>query len=734
MNRNLTFLIFLFCLFGIQLFSQPGQGAPAQGTVIGIIKDSITGEPLEYAAVGVFSAADSSAKGGTVTDKSGSFTIRQVPNGKYYLRITFVGYNTSYSKPFSVSPQQLQADVGIIRISSSSAQLDAVTITDTKADYTNGIDKKIYDVNSNITATGGTATDVLQNVPAVTVDMDGKISLRGNENVTILIDGKPSGMTGSDRQAVLSQIPAAMIDHIEIITNPSARYDAQGMAGIINIVTKRDSKKGFNGSATVGAGTNNKYNAGLTINNRSEKVNFFANYNWRYEDRWFKGEGLQHTFTSDTNYYYKNPKAGLQKSDFHSGKMGADFYLNAYNTLSASASYSLRKENNEDSVQYSFLDSAMNTFSAFSRRTSTDDLNKTIDANLDFKKAFPGSVRALTASAFISSNIRQQGGSYKNDFQGYTNPPYQLSAGLNKFISSTAQVDYVHPFNDSMKFETGAKYSLRDYDNIQDAQLFDYTQEIYNPDARFTDHFYFNENVYAAYLQFGAHIRKFDYQAGVRAEYTDIEGKSYSTAQGFSNNYLSLFPSATVRYTPKYGMDFQLGYSRRLNRPANGQLNPFLDFTDSLNIRTGNPYLLPEFIHSSELSFNKMWEKITFNLTVYYRHTDNMISMARLFDTITGVAYVKPRNFSTSDNIGADMVIRYQIGKKGSVMVSVSGFNNKVNGSNIQAGLQSTNNAWNGRFTANYKVLKNTNVQLTGMYMSKVRWAHSSCLPESIWV
>jgi hypothetical protein len=248
---SLIIALFSVCLLSAQ------SGPPENGVVIGIIQDSVTNAPIEYAAVAVITAKDSLVKGGSVTDKNGAFRIRQLPPGKYMLRITFMGYTTKYCPTFALSQQQAQFDAGIIKLKSGGAELNTVVIEEDRADYSNSIDKKVYDVGQNITATGGTATDVL-------------------------IDGKPSGITGNDRQAALAQIPASMIDRIEVVTNPSAKYDAQGTAGIINIVTKKDGRKGFNASVNAGIGTNNKYNGGLNFNNRGEKINVFVQYTYRY--------------------------------------------------------------------------------------------------------------------------------------------------------------------------------------------------------------------------------------------------------------------------------------------------------------------------------------------------------------------------------------------------------------------------------------------------------------------
>jgi iron complex outermembrane recepter protein len=689
---------------------------PIIGKVIGIISDSSNGNALEYVTLTAFSLPDSGFAGGGITDKNGQFQIA-LPAGRFYLRISFIGFVTKFSKSFAVTPQATQADLGRIVLGSSSQQLNTVEVSDTRSDYSNSIDKKVYDVNQNITNAGGSATDVLQNIPSVAVDIDGKVSLRGSENVTILIDGRPSGITGSDRQAALQQVPASMIDRIEIITNPSARYDAQGMAGIINIITKKDAKKGFNGSATLGQGSNGKYNGALNLNSRMKKVNFYANYNWRSEDRWSERLLNQHTFTADTNFYFITTGRGISNDMSHTGRIGADFFINNYNTLSISAGGNFKRDERDDSLSYFFLDENLATYSGFNRITVERQKAAGADVALDFAKSFPGSQRKLTAAASFSYNNRRDRNNFSNSVTDAL--PYQLNNADNIFGTGIAQVDYTHPFNDSLRFETGLKYSIRNYDNTQGVFFTDNSGG-YVSDTRFSDRFLFNENIYAGYIQAAMHRRKFDYQLGVRGEQTQLTGTSEATTSDFVNNYFGLFPSASVRYTVKPGFEWQVSYSRRLNRPGNGQLNPFVDISDSLNLRSGNPFLQPEYINSAELNLARIFENgVSVSATVFYRHTKDLISMVRIYNLVTGVALVRPVNYSTSDNIGVESVFRMQLPKrKGNIMITLNGYRNMINGDNIEAGLQSAAVNWSTRGTVNYRILPATNLQLTGFYSS----------------
>ena len=267
---------------------------PKTGKIFGSVIDAVTNQPVEYATVTVKSIRDSAVVGGAISSEKGKFTVNDLPAfGRFKLEVTFIGYSTVTSQPIMLNQQNPMADAGIIKLFQNSKNLKDVDITADKSDLQNSIDHKVYNVDKNLINTGGTATDVLQNIPSVTVDMDGNVALRGSGNVTVYIDGKPSGITGVSRQAVLQQIPANAIEQVEVITNPSAKYDAEGMAGIINIKTKKGKLKGLNGNVSVGAGTNDKYNSGFSLNNRNDHFNIYGNYSFRSEQRESNGNGFQ---------------------------------------------------------------------------------------------------------------------------------------------------------------------------------------------------------------------------------------------------------------------------------------------------------------------------------------------------------------------------------------------------------------------------------------------------------
>ncbi|CAN5629179.1 outer membrane beta-barrel family protein [soil metagenome] len=692
------------------------RNMPAIGKVMGILKDSTTKANMEFASIAVLRLRDSSAVGGALTDEKGRFLIEELKPGRYIIRITSIGFRTLDSKPFLLTPQDAVKDFGSVYMPPSNKNLKEVKIEGEKEQYVNSLDKKIYNVEKDIVATGGTAADIMKNIPSVNIDVDGKVSLRGSENVTILIDGKPSGVGGGDKAALLQQLPAGSIESVEIITNPSARYDAEGMAGIINIKTKHDKNNGLNGTVSVGVGTGDKYNSGFTLNNRGKKVNLYTSYNVRQENRTFEGASDRLNLYNEPNTIYTTDNEGLNHNETHNAKLGADFFLSQYNTLSASFGYNNRFETRNERIDYSFQSAEGISYLDFYRRNHELEKSDGGEGLLDFKHVFPGSKTELTASASFNMNQRKSNERYANYF---TDATLQSSRNITDAAYSTAvvQSDFVHPINDKSKFEAGVKGTMRRNDNdvtglqSQDGENFVVVDN-------YTNRFIYTDKVFAGYAQYTGKFMVFDYMAGVRTEASIIEGDSRADSSDFTNDYIDLFPSATVKYTVNQVNELQVSYSRRINRPGQGQLNPFTDYADSLNVRSGNPKLSPEYISSIELGYFRRIKEQSVGATIYYRYTTDLITRYRIVEPVSGVTTTTFRNFSSSQNIGLELVLRNQLGKKFSATTSVNIFQNKIDGSNVDAELQSNATNWNARTTINYKLFAATSLQVTANYMA----------------
>ncbi|CAN5688268.1 outer membrane beta-barrel family protein [soil metagenome] len=735
------FYLFFFVLLFISapLFAQnPGQykgspqrdsllkNMPAIGKVNGMVADSANKSPVIFASVALIRVRDSVPVAGALSDEKGNFSITEVPYGKFILKISSIGFANYTSSPLLIRPDEVLVDMGKIFVHNNINRLKEVEVAGEKSEYVNSLDRKVYNIDKNIVNTGGTATEVLRNIPSVTVDIDGNISLRGSGNVNVLIDGKPSGITGSTRQAVLQQIPASSIERIEVITNPSAKYDADGMAGIINIVTKKDKLKGLNANASVGVGTNEKYNIALGGNYRTKKINVFANYSFRHEKRTSSGESTRENFYGDSVFYNLSQSHGTGLSDAHVIKSGIDYYISDYTTIGLSTTASIRKESKPEYISYQNENSARVLTSSFIRENRDEGKNQSMDYNLDFRKTFRKNKAEWTASAGFSSNDRNSNDEYNtfSDVHELTLKQFQDNHTVNSI--ATLQTDYSMPVSKNSKLEAGWKSIIRRINAKTDGQNYFPVTNQYSNDPRFIDQFIYDEQIHAGYLLYSGHFSKFDYQAGVRGEDYLNSGKSESTSFDFNNVYLNLYPSGVLKYNINKTQEAQVSYSRRVNRPESRSLNPFIDYGDTLNVRKGNPEIKPEYIDSYEMSYLKNFERHSVNVTLYYRYTHNLITRYRFIDQSTNVTTSTFINFSSSQNTGAEIVIKNQIGEVINVMTSANIFQNKINGSNVESELQSTSTNWNARITVNAKLAKNTSLQLSGMYMAPARQPQGS--------
>lgn len=726
--KKINILIILFVCITIKVIAQPNivkNNAFGPATILASFVDSKTNKPIEYVTVSLIKTTDSVIVNGTSTTKKGEIKLENIAFGTYKLKATFIGYKALTTPAFYITPKELMNDLGIYKLEPNNKNLKTVEIVGERNDFNNQLDKKTYTVGKNITNIGGSATDILQNIPSVNVDIDGKISLRGSENVTVLIDGKPSTLTGANRQAILQQLPANAISEVEIITNPSAKYDADGMAGIINIKTKKDKLKGFNANTQVTTGTNDKYSFNIGLNNRTTKYNLFGNYSFRHERRDNFGNSVQYNRFDSIKYSFKNNNSETKLNDFHIGRIGIDYFLNNHNTITFSTGISSNKSTEPQFTNFDYYDSSGNKYTNFNRKIYSIEDNLTIDGSLDYKRSSVKNKSEITSSISLSSNTKIFNQFYNNSNAFNFNIPAQHNLNNANFTNFIAQVDYIYPLKNG-KFETGAKNTNRIIDNNQQGFRYDFGNGEYWQDSKISNHFIYNENITAAYAIYTGKKQKFDYQVGLRSELTNIDGNSKTTVTTFNNNYFNFFPSGFVKYALSKTQDLQIGYSRRVNRPGFETLNPFIDYSDSVNLRQGNPKIKPEYIHSLELNYLTQINKLNLSATLYYRYTDNMIARYRSVNPATGQSLMTYFNFNSSENTGVEAIIRYSFVKLGNIMLSGNWYRNVINGSNVLSDLQSYITTWNVRFTYNLPLPKAFYLQANGMYMAPMKYGQST--------
>lgn len=723
-TKKLITFFFIFSsgiVFSQERQFQGGGDAPAIGKIKGVILDNRAGLPVEFATIALYKLKDSSLVTGVVAGVKGDFLLAELAFGRYFMKINFIGYKQLIIDTISIRPRSPEIDLGKVRIRTNTELLGEVEVTSEKVTLELGIDKKIFNVEKSIVSEGGSVTDVLQSIPSVSVDIDGNISMRGSGNVTVLVDGKPSGITGSSRAAILQQIPASSIESIELITNPSAKYDPDGMSGIINIITKKNKLSGFNGSISVGAGTGDKYNAAANISYRNSKLNVYANYGFRSNNRTGSGFSYRQNIFPDTTYLLNSESSQFSKNISHNVKGGVDFYLNDKNTIGASVLYNTGNESSSQVSDYSERDKKNVLSGAYVRDEISEDLPVSMDYNLNFRKTFTRPKQEIIIDATYSA-------ASNNENENYTERNYQLkyepkndsplkqnTSTKGKNDITTIQLDYIHPFKNQMKWEIGAKSIMRNIASDFNSESYSYGLSDFTADTSLNNNFKYSEKIYAAYSILSGSIKKFGYQLGLRAELANTLSYLVTTEEKYSNDYFNLFPSVHFSRKFKKEQEAQLSYSRRINRPNTRSLNPFRDFGDPYNIRYGNPYLKPEFINSYELSYAKYWQKAMLTATAYYRQTNGIIQRIKTVgdSTVSITTFV---NLNSSISYGFELIAKNDLTKWWNTTISASVFETRIDGENVDADLQNNNFSHIFKLLSNMHIWKNMDIQFTANY------------------
>ncbi len=705
-------------VFGLQVLYGQGQGGPS---LTGRVQDGESLEAIAFASVTLFRAADGAEVTTEYSGDDGSFTLQAGQPGAYFFEIDFLGYETYRSDTISLSRGSVfQAGTRSLRFKAE--QLGEVVIEGRKSVIQTKIDRKVFNVAENITSQGLDALEMLNNVPSVEVDADGNISLRGNSNVTILVDGRPSGFSSSD---ALRQIPASAIDKIEIIANPTAKYDPDGMAGILNIVLKKNAAMGWNGNLQLnaGRGINNKLNGTLGANMRNGRWNVNAAYSANYGPHSYFGEVDRRIFLPDSTYRLQQSSEGRRIRLGHNLKFGTDFYATERNTLYTSFNYrNSPLLDNPETVRYSNRDDRDELYSTSVRNYRSADFSDGWDLNGGWQHKFrqPGQelvvdVQYSRSSDFEADAINEifslAGGGPARD------PFYQRTRIDERNGILTLAADYTHPFSRERKLETGYKTIVRSIDNDFYSESVKQGSSDYTPDPGITNRFQYEEQVHAAYATYAQQWTKWTVQAGLRLEQALTRSFLFNTEETFNNDYFSFFPSLNVLYKLRPGEELMLNYSRRINRPRSHELNPFTDFADPFNLRRGNPFLLPEYIDGVELGYIRYWNSLTLNASVFYRHTNDLI---RRFIEITdeGVQITTFQNLLTSDNIGTEMIATLSPLPWWNLNVTFNLSYSKVNTGDLADVLFPYSFGWNLQYNSTFKITPRLQLQVSGRYSS----------------
>ena len=711
-------LCFLLIGYGVKLQAEPTESLPVEAGVIrGKVIDAKTREPMQFVNISVRQAGTTVPLKGMVTDETGTFHIVQLPEGSYTL---------------SISKQIPGVNFRNLLLQEDSQLLGEVKVTGQRSQMKFDIDKKVFNVDQNISSTGGTASDVLTNIPSVEVDNEGEVSLRGSSDVTVWINGRASGLSADNRAQILEQLPAESIERIEVITNPSAKFSPEGTSGIINIVLKEDRRAGYYGSLQAGVDTRGGWNASGNVNYSNNKTEMYAGVGYRERKR--DGGGFSNRTNTDAS---GNPVSFLNQTsdnDGHGGqtfvRAGLTWHLTQSDHLNLGAfgMFGTRKQTNT----INYLSDIPNSFLSSERISDSDNPMKGGNVELGYKHDFSKTSNLDVVASWNTWNMDQkstylQSSVFENE---ETTHSYQWQKNKMQSHNWELQADYVNAFNEFNKIEAGYKGTFSRQESPVETKSGE-TAEDARPDEQLYNRFYYDQDIHALYATYSGRFGNFGYQAGLRGEYshTDTRSLAYGQEKGevspYKDDYFSIFPSVFLTYTLPAQNEIQLNYSRRINRPWGHQLNPFLNITDSTNISFGNPYLTPQYSNSMELNYIKNWEAHTLSVSAYYRNTDDVIQrISYLEDDIMKSTF---ENVAETQSAGVEIVGKNHLFSILDLTTTVNLYYNKLDGfSYLPAGADqpvtgksNEDFSWNAKIIANLILPASFSLQLTGNYNSR---------------
>lgn len=718
--------------YGKFVDSKTGKGIEGATAVLyGNKFDTVTKKPKEVVLKTVISASN------------GDFSLEGLPIfGNFKMKVSALGYKAlDKSLKFDVKMPQGGAagggmeaaasmtdiDLGNIKLEASAEDLGNVTVTASKQLFELGIDRKIFNVDKNLVSTGQTATEIMKSIPSLNVDIDGNVTLR-NATPQIFVDGRPTTLT-------LDQIPSDIIDKVEIITNPSAKFDASGgNAGILNIVLKKNKKTGYNGGIRAGVDTRGRINLGGDINLRQNKINFFGSGS--FNQRKSKSTAVtDRTNFLTTKSLFKQNTNSTNSGYFGFFRGGLDYLIDNRNTLSFSANYNRGSFDNDQTQSVdSFIYRTPVYSSTTNATTASEGLFKNFGTQVSYKHNFTKSGHNISGDINYNSSTNNNNSLITSNTYPFSTSKYpsliqqSLANGSNKFF--TIQTDYENPLTENTKIEGGIRAAIRNFKNDNDVFQFNNTTSIFVKSNAASSKYKFNDQVYAAYATYSFKIKKWSYQLGLRAESSNYTGtllkSSGADSTTFKVNYpLSLFPSAFITYKITPTQDFQLNYSRRVNRPNFFQLMPFADYTtDPQNISIGNAGLKPEFTNSFELSYNYAYKKgANFLATLFFKQTDDLITRYtyRDINKLAGDSafFYTYLNANNSYSYGLELTNKMPVTKWWDLTLNVNLFNSKINATIPGSDISNSLVSWFGKMNNSIKISKGLSLQFSGDYQAK---------------
>lgn len=699
--------IFTFLLIILQLpgYSQTGQPSYE---ISGLVVDDQSAA-IPFANAAVYNNIDSVLVGGAASDESGRFIIKIKP-GNYYMQISFLSYEAKTIPNVNLINKDI--DLGTIVLNQDTRLLQTVEVEGERSQMELQLDKRVFNVGTDLSTRGGNAADILNAVPSVNVEIDGTVTLRGNQNVRILINGKPSGLTSRDPDA-LRNLQGNLVERVEVITNPSSRYEAAGEVGIINIILKKNQERGLNGTFTGVVGHPDYLGGSYSLNLRRKKINVFSSYGMDYR----KSPGFSTMYQSFNNGEKETFQDGdRSRSELsHNIMGGVDYFINDKNTITASMMYNFGDGTNTSDLTYNDLVNGQPVGSTFrSDREQEDERN--IEGAFNYKREFSSDEHTLTVD--FQYDERYDGET--SDYTQTENDNIILQRGKNLAEGKDwfVQSDYIQPIGTEGKAEAGLRSAHRTVNN--EYALEELQGESWVVFPAFNNNMIYTEKIHAAYLMAGNKFNKLSVQAGLRGEYSDITTELTETNDINHREYFNLFPSVNLGYDIRKNKTLQLSYSKRINRPHFRELLPFSNFSDSRNFFQGNPNLNPEYTHSFEGGYLVNWQNGSFLSSAYYRHRIGDIQRIVQVDN-DGTTRVFPVNVGSTDSYGLEMNFSYTVGRWWDINTSANFFRAMTEGVYEGEDLSQNSYAFHTRATSKMKISDGFEFQTSLFYRGPQR-------------
>lgn len=694
----------------------PQQGGEPAGEIRGVVLSTETGQPIRAATIAVRGPADSAVVAGAITSDDGSFRTEGLRPGRYTVRVVALGFEAVDRIGVVITAGTRQAELGEIRLMPAAVEIDGVTVIGERRQVTLGADRNTYRVDEMPVTAGGNAVDVLRNVPAVQVDGENRVSLRGDQNVAVQINGQASPLRGEQLGNFLAQLPAEVVERVEVISSPSAKYDPEGMAGILNIVLDQDVELGFSGGLSASAGTKGQLNGSANLGYQAGPLTLFGSYGFMRMERESSGFNNIEYFSSAT--FAEQAISGAQEPQSHTLTANAALKVGEQGALAANLIVAPRGADLKNLNVLRELDGDRNLTGTSSNLMNGESDNLSLDYALSYKHAFQPYTNELTAALRFNRETRNQLDRFNRQAiktDGIAGSPPALETNAIDVLHTewTVQSDWTRMFGDRTRLETGYKGILRRIDDDLAIARFSYDRNNYLPDPAQSNHFEHDENIQAVYGVLSHSLNRFEVHAGLRLEQSATQFHVANTGETFDNDVGSFFPSALVAFNPDDERQLKLGYSKRIQRPNTEMLNPVGFTLDPLSVSRGNPYLTPEYAHAFELGYQQSFDSGSLQLTPFYRHTVDAVRTLRSIDE-EGVSTISYANVGTSDSYGADLTASVRLGPV-SGFGGLSAYEQVIDATNLSTDLSYRALGWSAQLNAT--VLINRTLTAQGFLM-----------------